>query len=463
MADISTIETVTRSEILAFRGAGIDTVEGFWERAGEGTDEAILRLSTVTSIQETRLRDLLMQLPDISKLRGIKSDEEQRLRSAGIEKVEGFWRRVRQGGDNAVRQLGNDTGIEEDRLTEILSAQGDPDHRVAGYVMPALSLLALGLLALAALAGVCQLRSDAKVVIAARELESGHVLRSVDLSSASLRRGEDYFTSSEVAPTVMSGTPPAVACSKSLEGAILARDITVGRPLRHTDVLCPQVVAAKDLSIGDVIAKDAVKAAWSPYEPQAALNVNQVIGHPLRRAIRKDQVVREDYLQAVPGQVVVRAAAALSPYQVIGPGDVTLTVVPRETAALASKDAAVGHHTLRAIPQGATLHAGDVSELSVQEADLRDRESLSVPVAPGTLSRAIVTGARVSLLFSPRGHVLPGSAARSTSITVDEAIVLSVVQQGTSASLVVAVTEADLQAVRSLLGTSEVFVSRDVP
>lgn len=467
MADIERLRGISRREILGLRHAHVTTIEALWDRIGDGNDDAIKQLSGRSGIPQSRLRSLLTQYPDIKNLKGISPAEDRKFRDANIGKVEDVWRRVRQDPGHAVSHLSRDTGIAHHRITELLASQGATSRRVTRYVVPALMLLVLGALAALLLTIVSSTRPDGKTVIAARDLASGRVLKPGDLSSAHLQEREGYFTLQEMVPAAVAGAETAITTPTDLYGAILARNVPSGRPVRHSDVLRPQVIAAKDIAVGTSIAKDAVKLVWSPYESGAAVKTAEVIGHPLRQDVRKDHVVLSAYKDPIPTpevarQVVVRPTAGLAPYQVIGPEDLRETVMPRETAAVTSVDAALGRYTLRSVPHGAPLHSGDISGVRVSEADLRGKRILSVPVRAGTISAGVVHGARVSLLLSPRANGLPYATPPAAARSFD-AMVLSVVPQGAAASLVVAVDQDDLQTILPLLGTSEVFVSQRAP
>ncbi len=393
-------------------------------------------------------------MTDIGELRGATEAEIAKLRANGFETIEALEARIKEGRYGAIEQIAADTEIKKQRLIELLVARGEEPRRGVGrHVLATVGiLLAFGALAALALLLGPALRPGDSVVTATRNLETGDVLRPDDLSRTVLLRGRDYFN---VDPN-------------ELHGLVLARDVMAGRPLRHEDVLRPQVVAVKDLAAGTPVARGDVKLAWSAFEPAGLLQASAAVGHPLRRPLRKDQVVPSAAVAPIPTpqmapQLQVVPTAGLAPYQVIRIEDVKLTVAPKQTAAVASLPAAEGRYALRAIPHGAVLRSGDLSEARLPASSLVGRHILSIPIRVENLSAAVVPGAQVSLLFSPYAHVLPGTTPRATPQTVPDAIVLDVTREGTRGAIVVAIRGEDLRAIRPLLGTSTVLVSRPAP
>jgi hypothetical protein len=86
--------------------------------------------------------------------------------------------------------------------------------------------------------------------------------------------------------------------------------------------------------------------------------------------------------------------------------------------------------------------------------ELRGRRILSIPVKPGSFSSALSLATRVWLLFSPRES---GEKA-AQPLVVKDAILLAIDHQGEAVSIVIAVNESELEKIKPLLGTSDVFV-----
>jgi hypothetical protein len=63
-------------------------------------------------------------VPDITKLKGIKPTEATQLRTQGIATVEQLWFRISEQQDNGISQICTATSISEDRLIELLIAEG---------------------------------------------------------------------------------------------------------------------------------------------------------------------------------------------------------------------------------------------------------------------------------------------------------------------------------------------------
>jgi len=102
-----------------------------------------------------------------------------------------------------------------------------------------------------------------RIVVAARDLVPGQVLRSNDLYTARLQRHVDYF----VTPTVYP------------EGLILSQRAPVSqfRPIKFEDVLRLQVVAKRDIIKSAKFVPEDLMVTWSPYQPDALTNPQQVL------------------------------------------------------------------------------------------------------------------------------------------------------------------------------------------
>ena len=108
-----------------------------------------------------------------------------------------------------------------------------------------------------------------KSLVSTRELKGGRALRDDDLVPARLPPRHDYFHD-----------------TAELVGLVPARDLPPRTPLRHRDVLRPQVVAKVDLNSGDTPDPNALQLQWSPYDPAAATLLAQVqcckLAHPVK-------------------------------------------------------------------------------------------------------------------------------------------------------------------------------------
>jgi hypothetical protein len=231
---------------------------------------------------------------DIGKLPHITADEIRSLQQAGIHTVDEFWARIGEDLSKGVASIATETGINSTRLMNVLIAEVKSEVRrregsgfesywlsVKRHLLDAVLIVGfiiLIILVLRAGGALANLRSPlglrGSVLVAARDLNSGRVLRSGDLRSARLDFHANYFKSSD-----------------QIEGLILAKGVPRSKPIRHGDVLRFQVVAATDLPSGTVIEQSAVKMEWSAYDPDALIQMDKVVGSKTLQAIRRGEVV----------------------------------------------------------------------------------------------------------------------------------------------------------------------------
>jgi SAF domain-containing protein len=157
--------------------------------------------------------------------------------------------------------------------------------------------------------------------------------------------------------------------------------------------------------------------------------------------------------------VVVSKDKALAPFHVIGPDEVTQQSMPHAPGTFSTKDDVVGRYTLQAIPANTTLRTSQLSAARLSQADLADRAIISTSIKTGAISPAIVPGARVALVLSPRQPTEKGTSP----LVVQDTILLAIDKQGDTTSITVAVKASELAQVAPLLGSSEVFVSQPAP
>jgi hypothetical protein len=262
-------------------------------------------------------------MSDIEKLDGIAPDEIVKLRQSGLATTEQFLARVDVNRAQSIEELAAETTLSAARLIELVPTMNVPvntwpdewihdltvrllqQDRAEGSFnqfksdfkkswiswqtnLPILMLcagliclLVLGLRAtgmLGALPHPLGLRD--KVLIAARDLKSGSALRSSDLSEALLPPGDDYFKGAD-----------------KLDGLVLARNLSGRKPLRHGDVLRPQVRANRDIPADAPIEKEALDLVWSPYQPGAALRLEDVSAHRSKQPLRKDAIILSEFIE----------------------------------------------------------------------------------------------------------------------------------------------------------------------
>jgi hypothetical protein len=58
-----------------------------------------------------------------------------------------------------------------------------------------------------------------------------------------------------------------------------------------------QVIAARDLPIGTIMACQDFRYAWTPYSPDAAVNFDALIDGRLNRAFASGEVIKPKYVE----------------------------------------------------------------------------------------------------------------------------------------------------------------------
>jgi flagella basal body P-ring formation protein FlgA len=231
------------------------------------------------------------------KMRYLEPDEYGRLRAAHIYSVEELWPRLGDDFDQGIDQIATEMYVSPARLSTSLIDEllGEMQFRhksapylfwrwvrlhfldtvlVAGVaVLALLSLRAAGYLsALPEPFGLKQ-----KFLVAARDLEPGHLLKAGDLYGTLLASSNDYFTD------------PA-----QLGGAVILKRVPQQKPLRNQDVSRLQVIAATDIPAGTQINPQLVKLEWSPYDPDAFLKTDQVTGCVASRPLHGGAVISKE-------------------------------------------------------------------------------------------------------------------------------------------------------------------------
>ncbi|HEX8846269.1 MAG TPA: SAF domain-containing protein [Pyrinomonadaceae bacterium] len=273
-------------------------------------------------------------MADISSLEGIHSDEVDALCRAKIRTTEEFEAQIEPPFFNyGIMYMSINTDIKPDRLIEFVPPElvpmdllpdvwleglaarvlreplpdGDPWRKrcrrglqrfgrglkghwkgwkdnLQIFVLMAVLLLLLAL-ALRAAGGLQGLPSPLglrdRALITADSLESGRALKSGDLYPALLPPESDYFKPGD-----------------NLEGLILARKISSQTPLRFRDVLRHQVIATKDIQANAVLQKEDITLALTPYQPGAALKLEEVYGRISSQTVRKDAAVLSEFIKS---------------------------------------------------------------------------------------------------------------------------------------------------------------------
>lgn len=270
MSPISQLEGITVAEIGKLGAQRIETVEQLVALFNVGDADSLARLAERTKISQGRLIELVPTASVPVHTWPNEWIEELAVRLLQESKTEGtWWQRRREG------LLGFKSGVQKSWIS------WGTNLPILILFAGLLCLLALGLRAEGMLGGLPQpLGLRDKILIAARDLKSGSTLRSGDLSEALLPSRDDYF--------------PADA---KLDGLVLARNISLQKPLRHEDVLRPQVVAVRDIQAGAPVEKDAVTLVWTPYQTGAALKLEEVTGRPAKQHFRKDSIILSEFIE----------------------------------------------------------------------------------------------------------------------------------------------------------------------
>lgn len=247
-------------------------------------------------------------MTDISRLSGITTEEIEGLRNQGIKTLEDLWLWIGKDFDEGSDRLAKETKIDSQRLIGLLADQSIREAEQESNSWPSrhLSLVAwlVSLILLGVVVG-CVLQvllpllgPRSSVVVAAHDLEPSQALRPGDLYSAPLLWNVNYFTATH-----------------ELEGLMLTRSVARGKPIRFQDVLRPQAIAARDIDAGAIVAIDAISVTWSPYQPGAVIRKDQIVGHRVRHAFRKGEVVLSEFVDSKPASVqrlTPRTIAAIS-------------------------------------------------------------------------------------------------------------------------------------------------------
>jgi hypothetical protein len=235
-----------------------------------------------------------------------------------------------------------------------------------------------------------------------------------------------------------------------------------------------------ELLAKQAVAEDAWEDPWAPDGPDGWLKVS--IGRPLlggamaavvwfasavgiatlAAACGLALVLRATLFPPKPAHdtAAVRAATGLPPFHIIESKDIRAMASSRDVAASAARDV-IGRYTVKAVTSGQVVRRDDLGavHLSAGEiAALHGRQILTLPLDAGGVSAAAVPGAHVQLVFSASSP-----ATRPSQAVIGDVIVLAVDgDRGRGATLVGAVTTADLSNAVPLLGRSRVVVLQPI-
>ncbi|HEY3382675.1 MAG TPA: hypothetical protein VGK32_12950 [Vicinamibacterales bacterium] len=148
--------------------------------------------------------------------------------------------------------------------------------------------------------------------------------------------------------------------------------------------------------------------------------------------------------------VVVVSPAGLPAYHRIAAGDVARRRVTRRAGTIASPDEIVGHLTLAPLPAGSAIARIQITPGRVDAGLLAARTVLTLPVSG--IPPLALRPTRVLLLLSRAG-------AAGEPVVLDDVVLLETTESGGRITATVAVKQADLPSVATVLAAAEVFIA----
>ncbi|HEX8600885.1 MAG TPA: SAF domain-containing protein [Chloroflexia bacterium] len=118
------------------------------------------------------------------------------------------------------------------------------------------------------------------LVVAARDLRAGTMLRSGDLSITNRVAGTSYFTATD-----------------DVRGLVLTRNINRGGAIQYQDVLRAQLIAAQDILSGTTIPSNSVVISWTTYLPNSIVDAKDAVNHQALRPIPNGQIIQQEFVR----------------------------------------------------------------------------------------------------------------------------------------------------------------------
>jgi hypothetical protein len=219
--------------------------------------------------------------------------DAESLLAGDIKTSDDLWNTIGQDPDNGISVFAFLKNLQTEQVIKAMVDRGVDEYRLKeasnrrrlsrfwleiSLCTGALLLIALGLRAFGFLGFLPQpLGLSDKVAIAARDLESGRMLRASDLYYARLSPRPNYFN-------VLINNP---------EGLILKTNTSVShlKPIHFQDVLRLQVTAKADIVAHAKIKPDDVILTWSAYQPDAFTNLASLSNYKPHHAIQSGTVI----------------------------------------------------------------------------------------------------------------------------------------------------------------------------
>ena len=203
-----------------------------------------------------------------------------------------LWRDALRDADSGLDALAERYKITREALIPILAAAAVKDIRtppwawirnVGKRAQVVLVLIILFVVLALIVVWVANLWQSQRVMVATKGLDAGHTLQRGDLKFARMPLESDYF--------VLGTEKDEESALRKLDGLLLSQALPAGGALRPRDVLRLQLVAMRDIVPGSAISRDAVGLAWTAYQEDAAMTMNEVHGRRARQSIRRGAVI----------------------------------------------------------------------------------------------------------------------------------------------------------------------------
>ena len=282
------------------------------------------------------------------------------------------------------------------------------------------------------------------ILIAARDLDAGTVIREADLVGARF------------------GATDAFTDTSQLHGLLLANALEKGGIVRRSDVVRLQAVASKDIPVTTLFTRDNLTVTWSAFQPNAVLDKARLVGHKALGDVRSGQVVTSDLAESTPALVehlVVSGSIELPAFHIMSANDVKSAQGPPVEGSFRTENDVIGRYALEPLAPGVTLRTEQMSQARLSPEDVLSRRALSVLLPENAATLSVQQGAHVSLLLSPK--VAGGSEKTPSNAKfelVEDVIILDARSNDGRTTVFVAVKTDDLAVLADKLGSSEVYV-----